>query len=56
MTSPAVWKLSHVTPLHKDGPRTQIENYRPRSILPKLSVILERIFSYFKSKSPKLDY
>ena len=46
-TSPAVWKLSFVTPLHKDGPRTQIENYRPISILPKFSVILERILFNF---------
>ena len=42
-----MWKLSFVTPLHKDGPRTQIENYRPISILPKLSLILERILFNF---------
>ena len=47
-TWPAVWpSLSFVTPLHKDGPRTKIENYRPISILPKLFVILERILFIF---------
>ena len=46
-TWPAMWKLSFVSPLHKDGPRTQIENYRPISILPKLSRILERILFNF---------
>ena len=36
-TWPDVWKVSHITPLHKKGPKSSIENYRPISILCKLS-------------------
>ena len=40
---PDIWKQAYVTPLHKSGAHNDIANYRPISILPKLSLILERI-------------
>ena len=40
---PKDWKAAKVTPLHKSGPSAEIENYRPISVLPALSKILERI-------------
>ena len=40
---PTEWKAAKVTPLHKSGPRTELENYRPISVLPALSKILEHI-------------
>ena len=44
---PEIWKLAYVTPLHKSGAHNDIANYRPISILPKISLILERImFDY----------
>ena len=42
-TWPAPWKLFYDFPLRKDNPRTQKENNRRISILPKLSVLLERL-------------
>ena len=44
---PDTWKVSHVTPLLKIGPKSSVENYRPISILCKLSLILERIIFNF---------
>ena len=42
-TYPDVWKQSCVTPVHKSGDRSKIANYRPISILPKLSLVFERL-------------
>ena len=39
---PNKWKEAKVSPLHKQGPSDDINNYRPISILPVLSKILER--------------
>jgi len=39
---PQTLKLAHVIPVHKQGDKTCIENYRPISILPTLSKIFER--------------
>ncbi len=36
------WKHAKVLPLHKTGPQIERNNYRPISILPILSKILER--------------
>ena len=36
------WKIAKVTPLHKGGVRNDINNYRPISVLPILSKILEK--------------
>ena len=39
---PSRWKEAKVTPLHKDGPHEEVNNYRPISILPVMSKILEK--------------
>ena len=39
---PNKWQETKVPPLHKQGPSDDINNYRPISILPVLSKILER--------------
>ena len=47
---PTEWKMSHILPLQKVGPKNCIENYGPISLLPKVSLIFERIlFSYIYS-------
>ena len=40
-TFPVKWKEAKVTPLHKGGSRHECSNYRPISLLPILSKILE---------------
>ena len=40
---PSSWKQAKVTPLYKNGPRDEINNYRPLSILPTLSKLIEKI-------------
>ena len=30
---PNIWKIAHVTPLHKKGPKNLCNNYRPISLL-----------------------
>ena len=48
---PLFWKCAHVTPLHKKGLKSDIENYRPISILSRLSLVFDRIiFNYLYSK------
>ena len=42
---PDEWKMARLVPIHKKGPRDLIENYRPISILPVISKIMERILS-----------
>ncbi len=39
---PKEWKTARVTPMFKDGDRTEVGNYRPISILPVVMKILER--------------
>ena len=39
---PNKWKEAEVTPLHKGGPSEEVNNYRPISILPVLSKVLEK--------------
>ena len=39
---PAIWKKARVTPLHKRNATDNPENYRPISILPLLSKIIEK--------------
>ena len=39
---PSKWKEAKVAPLHKNGPLEEINNYRPISILPVLSKVLEK--------------
>ena len=40
---PVQWKLARVTPLPKADDKLKVENYRPISILPVLSKIMERV-------------
>ncbi len=39
---PDVWKIAKVTPLHKKGPREDVNNYRPISVLCCISKIIEK--------------
>ena len=39
---PSKWKEAKVTPLFKNGPHEAVNNYRPISILPVLSKVLEK--------------
>ena len=40
---PSEWKTARITPLYKDGNRDDPNNYRPISVLPFISKILEKI-------------
>ena len=40
---PQQWKTSRVTPLFKEGSRTEVNNYRPISVLPVVMKIFERL-------------
>lgn len=42
---PKILKHSIVTPIHKQGPKNLVTNYRPISILPSLSKVLEKIMN-----------
>ena len=44
---PDVWKTSIITPIHEKSRRDDVTNYRPISILHKLSLVLERILFDF---------
>ena len=51
---PKAWKISRVLPLHKKGTKDKKENYRPVSILPSTSKVLEEVVrrqvaKYFES-------
>ena len=39
---PNDWKLAKINPIHKDGDKYDVNNYRPISVLPVLSKIIER--------------
>ena len=41
---PTDWTIAKVIPLHKSGSQSTIDNYRPISVYPTLSKILERMF------------
>ena len=40
---PDIWKLVRVTPIYKSGPRTDLNNYRPFSVISVFSKLLERL-------------
>ena len=40
---PDEWKTARVVPLHKNGQRNLAGNYRPISVLPVISKIMEKI-------------
>lgn len=44
---PKIWKLSKVVPVFKAGPKNQVTNYRPISLLPIFSKMLESIITNF---------
>ncbi|KAJ8714534.1 hypothetical protein PYW07_002759 [Mythimna separata] len=44
-TFPNAFKLAVVHPIHKGGDRNRLNNYRPISILPTLSKLLERLMN-----------
>jgi hypothetical protein len=44
---PEEWKLANIVPVHKKGERESTENYRPISLLPIVSKVLERCVSFF---------
>ncbi|CAB4033903.1 Hypothetical predicted protein [Paramuricea clavata] len=39
---PDEWKLANIVPVHKKGEKSQVENYRPISLLSIISKVLER--------------
>ena len=41
-TFPSAWKQAKVTPIFKDGDKSDVNNYRPISVLPVISKIIER--------------
>uniref|UniRef100_A0A8C5MER8 Reverse transcriptase domain-containing protein n=1 Tax=Leptobrachium leishanense TaxID=445787 RepID=A0A8C5MER8_9ANUR len=43
--NPNLWKTARVVPIHKSGDNTLVSNYRPISLLPVMSKILEK-FDY----------
>ena len=48
---PRLWKCAFVTPIHKKESRNNIKNYRPISLLPRLSLVLEKlIFDFLYSR------
>ena len=54
---PSVWKLSAIVPIPKSGDNTNVSNYRPISLLPILSKLLEKhmyaiILHQFEEFSP----
>ena len=55
-TVPSEWKSARVTPIHKDGPKTDVNNYRPISVIPVVMKILERavhdqVYTYLTENS-----
>ena len=40
---PTMWKVSSVVPIHKKNSKSEVKNYRPVSLLPVLSKVLETI-------------
>ncbi|WP_353803321.1 RNA-directed DNA polymerase [Acinetobacter baumannii] len=40
---PADWKSGMITPIYKGGNRSDVSNYRPVTLLPVISKVLERL-------------
>ena len=58
---PSIWKTAKITPVHKSGPVDNPDNYRPISILPALSKIMEKVvydqlMDYLESNSLLSSY
>lgn len=43
MKYPDKWKISHITPIHKSGDTSNVENYRPISILSAVAKIFDKL-------------
>lgn len=55
MVHPDKWKISFVTPIFKSGDNTNVENYRPISILPSVSKIFDKIiYLHIREKTTHL--
>ena len=46
---PKALKIAKVVPIHKDGPRDNVENYRPISLLSSFSKIYEKVMHITES-------
>ena len=60
-TVPSIWKAAKVNPIYKSGNVDLVENYRPISILPTLSKLLERavhdqLYSFLEDNRLLSDY
>ena len=42
-TSPVEWKAAKIIPTHKSGACSNCDNYRPVSVLPVISKVIEKI-------------
>jgi hypothetical protein len=54
---PSEWKKANVVPVHKKGPKSEVANYRPISLLPIIGKILERCVHHhvFAITQPDID-
>lgn len=55
MTYPSIWKVSYIAPIFKSGEFYNVENYRPISLLPIISKIVDKlILMHFRDKTSNL--
>lgn len=55
MKYPDIWKISHLTPIYKAGDSTNVENYRPISILSAAAKFFDKIiYKHIHSKVSNL--
>lgn len=55
MKYPDIWKISHLTPIFKSGDSTNVENYRPISVISALAKIFDKIiYKHISQKTAHL--